>query len=424
MKLLLVGCSHHNAPIEVREKLAFDQSQAAVALARWNAEFPHTEAVLLSTCNRVELYTATPLASEGPNTQQVVKFLANFHGESSQSAAEQLVEHTGDKAVRHLFTVASSLDSMVLGEPQIVAQVKQAYALAQQCESAGPLIHDLFQSALHTAKRVAGETSINEKRVSIPSIAVTDFARQIFDRFDDKQILVIGAGEMADETLAYLRGEGAKHITVINRSFERGRELAEKYSGQAAAWDTLSDQLIAADLIISTTGAHDPIVTLESYKQIEEARFQRPLVVLDLAVPRDFDLRVGERLNVYLYSIDDLQAACEQNRQLRDRELPAAMAIVDQEISKFMTNLNHRATRPVIQRLRTGWESVREQELKRLYNKLPNLDDNMREEIEQAFERFVNKVLHPPMESLRDESKNGTPHGLIDAFKRLFRLED
>jgi glutamyl-tRNA reductase len=285
-------------------------------------------------------------------------------------------------------------------------------------------MHGIFQSALRAAKRVATETSINEKRVSIPSIAVGDFAREIYDHFGDKRILVIGAGEMADETVIYLKAAGARNITVINRSAERASELALKHSGIAASWDALDSQLIEADLIISTTGATEPIVTLERYAAIEAQRYQRPLVILDLAIPRDFEPAIGERLNVYLYSIDDLQAACDRNRHLRDKELPVAQKVIEEETTQFMTDVNHRHARPVIQSLRSGWQTIREQELARLFNKVPSLDSAARAEIEQSFERFVNKVLHPPLESLRDESKHGTPHGLLEALKRLFRLDD
>jgi glutamyl-tRNA reductase len=424
MKLQMVGCSHHNAPLEVRERLAFNAEQAGAALARWRAEFPSTEAVLLSTCNRVEVYTASETAKEGPTHHQVAEFLADCHGLDLVSVFDDLFEQSGEGMVRHLFTVAASLDSMVLGEPQILAQVKQAYQLAQQHQSAGPLTHEMFQAALHVAKRVAGETAINERRVSIPSVAIGDFAREIFERFDDKQVLVIGAGEMAEETLLYLRDAGARRITVINRSQERALSLAERCGGRAGEWDELDRLLIAADLVVSTTGAAQPIVTLARYRQIEADRFQRPIFILDLAVPRDFDPAVSDCLGVYLYSVDDLGAACQRNRQKRDRELPRALAIVEEETQRFMTELHHRATGPIIQRLRQGWQALRDQELARLFNKLPDLDERGRTEIEQAFDRYVNKLLHPPLESLRDESRHGAPHGLLEALKRLFKLKD
>lgn len=424
MKLQMVGCSHHNAAVEIRERLAFSPEQAAAALRRWRAAFPETEAVLLSTCNRVEVYTASEGSIEGPTHHQVAEFLAEFHGLDLVTVFNDLFEQSGEGMVRHLFSVAASLDSMVLGEPQILAQVKQAYHLAQQQQSTGPLTHDIFQAALRVAKRVASETSINERRVSIPSVAIADFAREIFERFDDKRVLVIGAGDMAEETLRYLKDAGAQEISIVNRSPQRAVELARAIGGQAAPWDQLDALLIEADLVISTTGASEPVVTLDRYRSLEPARYQRPLFILDLAVPRDFDPRISDCLGVYLYSVDDLAVACERNRRERDKELPRAIAIVEEETQRFMAELHHRATSPIIQRLRQRWSATRDDELRRLFNKLPNLDAQSREEIQRAFDRYANKLLHPPLESLRDEARRGVPHSLLEALKRLFNLKD
>jgi glutamyl-tRNA reductase len=424
MKLQMVGCSHHNASVELRERLAFSPAEAAAALGQWRSRFPESEAVLLSTCNRVEIYAAADDPAAVPSDQQVKEFLADFHGLQLHQVFDDLFEQSGEGAVRHLFTVAASLDSMVLGEPQILAQVKQAYHLAKQQESIGPITHEIFQRALRVAKRVTTETSINEKRVSIASVAVADFARNVFERFDDKQVLVIGAGETAEETLVYLQEEGARHVTVVNRNRVNAEALAKRYGGLAASWEDLDSKLAAADLVVSTTGATQPVVTLERFGRIEPLRYQRPLFVLDLAVPRDFEPAIGDCLGVYLYSLDDLEESCHRNRLERDRELPQAMAIVEEETALFMQELYHRATGPIIRQLRQGWQVVRDQELDRLFKKLPDLDERSRQEISQAFERYVNKLLHPPLESLRDESRHGSPHGLMDALKRLFRLED
>jgi glutamyl-tRNA reductase len=311
---------------------------------------------------------------------------------------------------------------MVLGEPQIVAQVKQAYQWATDENAAGPLLHAAFQNALKTARRVAGETTIQQRRISIPSVAVADFAQQIFEQFDDKNTLVIGAGEMAEETLRYLVEYGARRVTVVNRRAERAVELAGRFAGQTMPWEQLLDALTAADLVISTTGAEEPIVTLAQFESIESVRGQRPLFVLDLAVPRDFDSAIGDRPNVYLYSVDDLRQACERNRAERDKELPAARRIIDQETSRFMTDVHHRMTGPLIRQLREDWQRIEEEELRRLWNKLPPLEESARREIQESFDRLVNKLLHPPLESLRDESRHGSPRKLLDALIRLFNL--
>lgn len=424
MRVLMVGCSHHNSPVRVRERLAFSPAQAGAALARLHQRYPETEAVLLSTCNRVEVYTAIDAPQGGPNHQDVVTFLAEFHGLPPDELFDDLFERTGEDAVRHLFVVAASLDSMVVGEPQILAQVKQAYELAQREQTTGPLTNSIFQAALRVAKRVATETSINEKRVSIPSVAVCEFARQIFERFDDKRCLLIGAGEMAEETLPYLRAEGVRDITIVNRSLERAEEFAKRFATSVLSWDSLPRGLVDADLVVSTTGAERPVVTLEMFRQIEAKRYQRPLFILDLAIPRDFESAIGDRLGVYLYTMDDLAAVCERNRAQRQEELPVAQRIIEEETERFMADLYHRATGPTIRRLRESCVELKEEELRRLFNRLPAFDGVARREIEQAFERLVNKMLHPPLESLRDEAQGGTPHALLEALKRLFQLRD
>jgi glutamyl-tRNA reductase len=423
MLVQVVGCSHHGTSIAVRERLAFSPEQTREALDHWRRVFPGVEAVLLSTCNRVEIYAATERQPE-PTLDQIATFLARFHGIDPAEVIEHLYQYSDEAAVQHLFTVAASLDSMVLGEPQILAQVKQAYQTATEQDNTGPLMHAVFQMALRAARRVAGETTIHQRRISVPSVAVGDFARQIFERFDDKQTLVIGAGEMAEETLRYLQEEGVRHITIVNRRLDRAEELAKRWSGRAVPWEKLLPTIAAADLVVSTTGSDEPIVTLEDFVRIESQRFERPLLILDLAVPRDFDPAIGDRTDVYLYSIDDLLAACQRNRAERDKELPAAMRIVEQETARFMAEMYHREIGPVIERLRLGWQKPKEDELQRLLNKLPDLDDRQREEIRRSFDRLVNKMLHPPLESLRDESRDGVPRGLLDALARLFQLKD
>jgi glutamyl-tRNA reductase len=314
---------------------------------------------------------------------------------------------------------------MVLGEPQILAQVKQAYQRAADLDSAGPLLHDLFQSALRTARRIHNETALHQHRVSIPSIAIADFARGVFETFDDKHVLVIGAGKMADETLRYLRAEGAQRIFVANRNPQRAGQLAAVWKGDAVPWGELWSQLAAADLVVSTTAAGQPVVTAADFeKHVVPRRQQRPLVILDLAVPRDFESAVGDALGVYLYALDDLAAACDRNRQSRARELPAAERIIIAETDRFIAGVHNRAAAPVITGLRRNLEEPKQAELERLFNKLPDLTDGQRAEIKQFADRLVNKMLHPPLESLRDAAEEGPPHGLLDALRRLFRLED
>jgi len=425
VQLRMIGCDHRHSSLLARERLAFTPTQTADALAAWRLVYPHTEAVLLSTCNRVELYTAVEQPAEPVAVQSLAQHLADFHNVPVEDIRSELVTLDDEAVVEHLFRVAASLDSMVLGESQILSQVKQAYELAGQIGSTGPVTHQFFQAALRVARRVAHETSLHRHRVSIPSVAIADFAPRIFERFDDKQVLVIGAGKTAHETLSYLVDAGVSQLAVLNRNQQRAEELAARWNGRPANWSALPDELAAADVVVSTTGADRPVVSLADYREkVARHRRQRPLFVLDLAMPRDFDPAIGDELGVYLYAIDDLSEACERNRLARAKELPAAERIVDEEARQFVADIRHRATVPVIARFRAGLESVQSAELERLFQKLPDLEDRSRQEISQFADRLVAKMLHPPLESLRDESASGSPHGLVEALQRLFRLKE
>ena len=425
MTLAFVGGTHRTVPLALRERLAFSAEQAAEALTRFRERFPGREGVLLSTCNRVEFYAACAEADgPPPPPDQLVSFLAECRGIDASLLTPVLAGDRDEAVVRHLFSVAAGLDSMVLGEPQIVAQVKQAWSLAQESRTSGPLTGEMFQAALRTAKRVATETALGRERISIPSVAVADFASGVFERFDDKRVLLIGAGKMAAETLRYLRAAGARDVLIVNRTAGRAGDLAARLGARAGRFENLSAELAAADLVVSTTGATAPVVSLELFAEVELRRAGRPLVVLDLAVPRDFDPRIGQRPGVWLYSVDDLAAACAANRKSRQRELPAALTIIDEETQRFMGDLHHRSTAPVIERLRAGWSETGDAELDRLFRRLPGLDDASRAEIRQSFDRYAAKLLHPPLASLRSESRAGSPHGLLDALKRLFDLKD
>ncbi|MBN2217814.1 MAG: glutamyl-tRNA reductase [Pirellulales bacterium] len=423
MKLRVVGCSHHNATIEIRERLALDGRRIRAALEAWRARYADIEAVLLSTCNRVEFYLATE-QGEVPCKNAVAAFLADFHHLCPAETCSHLEERVDREAIVHLFRVASSLDSMVVGESQILAQVKDAYEAAVASQTVGTLLHEAFQGAIRAARRVDVETEIHRHRVSVPSVAVADFAGNIFERFDDKKVLVVGAGEMAEETLRYLRKEGSRDVVVINRSPERAEALARRWEGVAMAWDRLEAALAAADLVIGAAAASEPVVSLAQFERAEKARQNRPLFLLDLGVPRNFDPAIGQRPDVYLYSIDDLEAACLQNRFAREKQLPAAERIIQQETDRYFAEARHRLTGPIIASLKRGWEEPKRAELDRLFKKLPQLDDPSRDAIDQAFDRLLNKLLHRPIESLRHEARQGFPTTLVEALAKLFHLKD
>ena len=425
MNVQVVYCTHHTASLSVRERLAFSsEEQLRLAYARLRADFPDSETVLLSTCNRVELYAAGEQSGPAPSHEQLARFFAEFHEIPLGELREDLLEQTGPEAVRHLFRVASSVDSMVLGEPQIVNQVKEAYRIAYENDACGPLTNALFQRAVEVSKRIRSETRLSEGRVSVASVAVGEFGKSIFDRFDDKTVLVLGAGEMAEETLRYLKNEGMQQIIVVNRNKDRAEKLAAEWGGTAEPIEDLNRCLAAADVIVSTTGADRPIVDAARFSEVRRAGGEKPVFILDLGAPRDFEPAVGDiDDNVFLYDIDDLETTCEQNRKSRAKEIVRAERIVNEETARFAHEVYHRATSPVVQRLREQWHNVSRQEMERLFHKLEHVDEKDRQQIERAVERIVNKLLHPPLETLKDEAREGPPHGLLDALKRLFFRE-
>ena len=426
MNLQVIYCNHQTASLDIRERLAFtDEEQLADAYTQLRDRFPNSEAVVLSTCNRVELYTAQENAAAAPTHDELAGFLSNFHGVPVEEFLGDLLQHSGAEAVGHLFRVCSSIDSMVLGEPQIVSQVKEAYRQAEANEACGPLTNALFQCAIRVSKRVRSETRLAEGRVSIASVAVGEFARGIFDRFDDKTVLVIGAGEMAEETLQYLQDDGVRDVLVVNRNPERARKLAAKWGGNGFGMERLEELLPGADVVVAATGADQPIVDVEMFARVRDGQRDRPVFVLDLGAPRDVAPEVsGLDDNVFLYDVDDLQETCERNRKSRSQEIVRALSIIENESDRFMQDVYHRATGPIVKRLREQWSDVSQKEMDRLRSKLSHLDDADIDQVEQTVNRIVNKLLHPPLEALRDEARDGTPHGLLDALSRLFHIRD
>ena len=426
MNLQVIYCNHQTASLDIRERLAFtDEEQLADAYTQLRDRFPNSEAVVLSTCNRVELYTAQENAAAAPTHDELAGFLSNFHGVPVEEFLGDLLQHSGAEAVGHLFRVCSSIDSMVLGEPQIVSQVKEAYRQAEANEACGPLTNALFQCAIRVSKRVRSETRLAEGRVSIASVAVGEFARGIFDRFDDKTVLVIGAGEMAEETLQYLQDDGVRDVLVVNRNPERARELAAKWGGNGFGMERLEELLPGADVVVAATGADQPIVDVEMFARVRDGQRDRPVFVLDLGAPRDVAPEVsGLDDNVFLYDVDDLQETCERNRKSRSQEIVRALSIIENESDRFMQDVYHRATGPIVKRLREQWSDVSQKEMDRLRSKLSHLGDADIDQVEQTVNRIVNKLLHPPLEALRDEARDGTPHGLLDALSRLFHIRD
>jgi glutamyl-tRNA reductase len=420
----MIGCSHHTTPIEVRERIAFSTEQYTPAMAAYRTAFPESESVLLNTCNRVEWYTGASQGNALPTSDDLIAFVARYHRVDPELFSKHFYAYDDDAAIDHLFSVVSSIDSLVLGESQIAAQVSEAYERSRAGGSAGPILHSLFQRANLVSKRVFNETEIHRRRVSIPSVAVSEIASEFFERFDDKQIVVIGSGEMGVETLQYLVGKGAAQVAVINRSPDRAREVAEKFNVRFQPWEALDTLLVDADLVVSTTGAPVPIVSENRMRNAMHQRRKGTLLILDLAVPRDFESGIARLPSVFLYSVDDLQSVCQRNEAFRRQQLPRAKRIIEEERQRLKSDWEMRSSSETIRALRDQAEVIREAELQRLMGKqaMQGASPELQNEVSQAMERLVNKLLHFPLQSLRDAPHEEQRDSLITAIRKLFRI--
>ncbi len=421
MNLLVVGSSFQNTPIAVREKLAFDGNKLPAALAAINSRYGY-EVVILSTCNRVEIYTARAAAHVPPALDILAGFLADFHQMPVTNLRDHLYDQTNADAVRHLFRVVASLDSMIVGEGQIAGQVKRAYEAAHEQATAGPALHALFQHAHQVAKRVRTETGIARGHVSVSSVAV-DYVRQVFDHFNDKTILVIGAGKMGELTLKHLRELKPRRILVTNRSPAKATEVAQGCAGQAVPWEQLDDALLQADIVLSTTGAPEPIMTRRRFDAVLARRSQGTMVILDIAVPRDFDPRIHDGDRACLFNIDDLQQIRARTLEDRQRHIPAAEILVNHEVKRFLSDWNRRRNGPVIARLTQDFEERRQVIVSQLLAKLNGkLNEADKTYIEGAFRLLQNQFLHGPISALSEETAGR--HTLLEALRKMFRLEE
>ncbi|MCE2783482.1 MAG: glutamyl-tRNA reductase [Pirellula sp.] len=430
MKLRMIGCSHHDTPLEIREQVAFSSEQITQALWSLKEQFPDTEAVLLNTCNRVELYWGSSHEDKVATQEAIERFLSEFHRVGLRTIQEHFkVRHDG-QAVEHLFMVVSSIDSLVVGESQIPAQVRSAYDRSKLEGAAGAVMHSLFQHANQVSKRVTTETEIHRRRISVPSVAVSEVASEFYERFDDKNIVVIGSGQMGVETLQYLLDAGARNIVIVNRSLDKAQSVADQMSAaaefelRAEPWDALDRLLVWADLVVSTTGAAEPIVTESRLKPILAKRSRPNLLILDLAVPRDFEPAIARLPSVYLYSVDDLQSVCQRNEAFRKQQLPKARKIIDEEVQKILADWNLRQSGDTIRALRDQADLIRDSELLRLFSKqsMQELNAEAHQEILQAVDRVINKLLHGPLQSLREAPHEDHRESLVTAIRRLFKL--
>jgi glutamyl-tRNA reductase len=422
MNLLLVGGSHKTIPIELREKLAFDGPKLKAALNDLATRYG-CEAAIVSTCNRVEIYIARAGSTIMPDADLIVEFIAQFHQLTYDKIRPILYAKNNQDAIQHLFQVASSLDSMVVGEGQIAGQIKQAYETAHEAGTAGIVMHGLFQQALAVAKRVRTQTGISRGHVSVSSVAV-DYVRQVHDRFDDKTILVIGAGKMGALTLKHLRDLQPQRILVTNRSPEKAFDVAKECGGVAIPWEQLDDALVEADIVLSTTGAPEPIMVRRRFDTILARRSRGTMVILDIAVPRDFDPRIHDGDRACLFNVDDLKRIQDQTIQERQQHVRPAEAIIEQEVKRFLSDWRRRKNGPIIAQLTQDFESQRKAIISELFTKLNGkLSKEDYEYIEGAFKLLQNRFLHGPISALAEDMPEPSKHTLLEAMMKMFRLE-
>jgi len=426
VRLLALGVDHRSAPTTVREALAFNEGRVETGLDALTRAFPGNEFVILSTCNRVEIYAGGP-SDAVPEVDALTAFLAEFHGVPSELFAGHLVSHHDAGAVGHLFRVSSSLESLVLGEGQILGQVREAYRAAVARKTAGPVFHSVFQTALRVGKLVREKTGMDQGKLSVASVAV-DLAREVFDTFADKTVLIIGAGKMGDLTLQHLKGLRPGRILITNRNPERAEAAAERWRGEAVPFDRLGQALVDADLVISTTAADEPIVTFGEYVRAQRARRNRLSLILDIAVPRDFDPKIGDLDQVTLYNVDDLRAHVDQNLKRRQKGIDPALLIIERETAACYATIQHQeAAGKVLKQLGNRADQIRERELENLFASLSQLSDSDREAIARMASRLQNQFLHHPRAAVRSavaQADPELPHPLLSAVRDLFGLAD
>jgi len=417
--ILVLGVNHKVAPVEVREKLAFPQSCATV-LIEILAIDGCSGCCFLSTCNRVEVIfsTATPAETAG----RVRRFLFAQSGLSDEETQKYSYLHQDREAVIHLFRVASSLDSMIVGEPQILGQLKQAYRNATEAKSTGLLLNRFLDKSFSVAKRIRSETNIGSSAVSI-SFAAVQLAKKIFGDLTNKSVLLAGAGEMAELAAEHLIAQGIREVVVANRTLERAVNLAQRFNGKAVSLAELVEQLEYVDIVISSTGAPGLILHKEDVKPLMRKRLNSPLFLIDIAVPRDLDPKLNDLENVYLYDIDNLKDVVEVNKAEREKEAEKAERIVAEETLKFMTWLAGMEVAPTIKALQQKAADIRAGELEKTLSRLDSLSDKQKKSIEAMTAAIINKLLHDPIQYVKQEPSASEKENRIDLVRRIFGLD-
>ena len=418
MRLLAVGISHRTAPVELRETVDFARGGIDAALAALAARGIGREVVVLSTCNRAEIY----VAADGDGAADALgRFVSDYHSVPYDRLAPHLFTFRETDVAAHLFRVAAGLDSMVVGEPQILGQVKEAYAAAAAHKYTGALTNRLFSAAFSVGKRVRHETGLGSGAVSV-SYAAISLAKKIFGDLTGLDVLILGAGEMAKLTGVHLQAQHVRRLSLASRTLGTAEALAARLGGRAIAWSLLNEALAAADIVIAATGATEPVLTRGRIEDIMRPRRSRPLFLIDIAVPRDVEPAVGNLDQVFLYNIDDLQTIVQENLARRAAELDRAEAIVRDEVRRFAAWIHAREIIPTVVALRQRFEAIRQAELQRLEPKLSGLTPEARARVEEITRLIVEKLLLTPTEQLKAAGDDGMAVAYAEALHRLFSL--
>ena len=421
MKLLVTGLNHRTAPVEVREKLAFSDAALGGALDHLRSHSGFIEGMILSTCNRVEV---TVTAEETTDCESSMEnFFAETQHVSRDWIAPYLYHHTGSDAIRHLFRVASSLDSMVVGEPQILGQLKAAYTAAKEKGAVSGFLDLVISRAFNVAKRVRSETEIGQNAVSV-SYAAVELAREIFGSLAGRKVLLIGAGKMSELSARHLRRTGVGEILVTNRTSERAREMAEIFGGKVVPYESFIDVLPDVDIVIASSAAPHFILRKDQMKRVIGSRKNRPMFLIDISVPRNIEPAVNELDNVFLYDVDDMQRVVERNIEGRKAIAEQAEVIIGEEVDRMMSRLKAREIAPTIVSLQEQLELLRLAEVERVRGKLGTLAPHQEEAIEALTRGIINKIAHGPISELRKQASAPDGHHFVTIIRKVFRLGD
>jgi glutamyl-tRNA reductase len=416
MELCCFGLNHKTAPLEVRERYAFKPDELESALLELSSVPGIEECMILSTCNRTEVYFTT---QKGNLFEEVFEFLKNFKG-TSNGDEKYFYRKRNEEAVSHGFAVASGIDSLVVGEPQIVGQFKDAYTVAKECGTVGTVLSRFCETALNVSKKVRNQTGIGKHPVSVSSVAV-ELAKKIFGDLNGKTVTIVGAGEMAELAVRHLVGSGASNVIVVNRTLSRAEELAKKFGGKAYSFDRLKEAIKESEIVISSTGASGYVITEELVKEIVENR-ETPIFFIDIAVPRDVDPSVSKFSNAYVYYIDDLESIVQANLKERLSKAEQAMEIVEKEAKRFTAWMRELEIAPLIAQLKQRAEEIRRSEIEKRLSSL-NLTEEQREEVENLTRVIINKLLHQPITAVKKKGIYESKPQIVEVFLELFGLE-